>query len=104
PRPSGSLADLRRDRKRLGVILGQGLVVGDEDLVDQLTRAGYQARLQQVRSHPGVERVRVVPLLEEDGLLASIGQEPARELDVDEPGLLAKERELASEDSVERAD
>jgi hypothetical protein len=97
----GPFMGLWRDRERLLVVVRQRLVVRHHDLLDQLAGAGHEARLRQVRSDPRVQRIGVVPLLEQDRLLTAIGLQPTGELDVHEAGLLTEQRHLASEDGVE---
>jgi hypothetical protein len=78
--------------------------VRDDDVVDQLPRTRNQAGFQQVRPDPAVERGRVLPLLEEHGLFAAVRPEPTCELDVEQPWLVAQQRDLAAKDRVECAD
>ena len=78
--------------------------MGHVDLVDQLADTGQEAGLGQVRPDPRVQGRGVLPLLEQDGLLAAVGLEAAREPHVDEPGLLPQQRDLLAKERVEGTD
>lgn len=63
------------------------LVMHDRDVLRELIGAGNQARMREIRAGPGIDRIRVAPLLEQHDLFAAIGLEAPGELDVHEARL-----------------